>query len=750
MVAGAVLAATTMQTAQNPPFSALLLPWLLVLPHTLGAQEPAAPAGFGIAGSALTRVHVDQPGDGNVWVLAKGYKARFGRAGSEFIPYFGARAPRHFGVGLRLVSVRRGERSVPLDLNTAPEVHDLQVTYRRGLVQEVWDLRDQEVEHSYFLECPDGTGDLSVRLALSSELVATPTTTGIEFVHQELGRVEYGAVVTRDAGGRRVETLPRLVRDADGSMAIELYVPEAFLATATGQLTIDPIVKAVAVDTGTDQNGDPDVAFEPTTRNWLVAYVRSFSVNDADIISRRFTADGTFLEETVVATGSRESRSPSVGANGPARQFLIAWDEDTAIADRVIYGRTRDAASTVQSPAKVLLDTSGVGNDDFGPDVGGSIATDASGSLYAVVCTSTINSAQVISWLRVTTGLSVTSGILSGVSQFGSFGRISKVRPTNGVWCATFLVASGSGQRVMATVLQPTGTLLPNAVVDNNAVCGEGDIAGDGKDFFVVHSRSVGAGNSDIIGTRLRLGISLAVISQANLTQIEPGAVPSRDQVRPRVAFDGTRYTYAYQEAVGAAGSFDLFGAVLSLTSPLFFSDGHRALHAASTAVESDLAIAATGEMGGEAARSFLVYMRISSGNVDVAGLLFDGTSPNGGITSKATGCGGHALTAASIPAIGGTLDLRATRVNAASQVFLIGLPTAGVKLCAASCALGVNPILVTVPGHTIDLPIPPDVGLIGGTLAVQNALLNGVGGCAPPTFPVTLTVSNTLVVTLQ
>src|SRR5262245_14004774 len=86
----------------------LLLPVLLLSGATAVPAQRApglAPARLG----PLRSVLVDRPGDGNTWVLAPGYKARFGIDGVDFIPYFGAKAKRTFPLAFRLRSLRRGD-----------------------------------------------------------------------------------------------------------------------------------------------------------------------------------------------------------------------------------------------------------------------------------------------------------------------------------------------------------------------------------------------------------------------------------------------------------------------------------------------------------------------------------------------------------------------------------------------------------------------------------------------------------------
>lgn len=710
-----------------------------------GAQIPRPPVEVR-PGHSLTRVHVDTPGDGYVWVLAPGYKARFGVDGVEYIPYFGAKAERSYPVVFKVAAITRGARAVPFLVRALPTVEGERIRFDRGAVTEVWDLRRDEVEQSFVVTDPTGSGDLVVRLDVRSDLAPADIGDGLRFVHPSLGHVHYGDVLAFDAAGRRVTT-PSLLC-AEG---IELRVPASFADGARGTFTLDPVVRTVDVNGGSDAVGAADVAFEPTTGNWLVAYVRQFSNFDSDIITRRFNSAGDFLEEVVVASGSRESQHPSVAANGLARQFLIAWDEDAGVSDRVILARTRAAASASQGSTFTVLDTSGIGNRDEFPAVGGSIATDATGSTYAVLCLSDDSVGRHVSALRVTTGGAVALvGTASVATHDVSAVRITKARRNDETWMSVYTAAGAGGQHVHATDVPAVGSSFRRVRIDDQGDCRLGGIAGSATAFFVVYARRVGSGNSDIFGARVRSLTSLSAGAPTNLTAIEPGAAVGLDQTNPTLAFDGCRYTYAYQEAAGAAGSFDLFAAVVSVPE-LRFTDGHRSLHTASAANERNPRMASTGDMGGAAARSFVVFDRIqTNGNIDVAGTLFDGFSLAGGVTTIATQCGNHQLVAENEPALGGTLRLRTSRRQPDSQIFLIGLPVPPLALCAAGCALGVSPILVSLIGSDLDLPIPCGVHLIGGEFAVQNVFVGGVGGCLPPATPIALITSQTLVIRLR
>lgn len=717
---------------------------LLLLALGTSAQDLIPPAAVA-PGRGLTGVHVDTPGDGDVWVLAPGYKARFGADAVEFFPYLGPQAPRLFPVTFRLRGITRGAQELAWRADAPPRASAGRVTFDRGLVQEVWQLRDGEVEQTFVLADPAGSGDLVVQLDVQTDLTAEDVVDGLRWTHPTLGAVHYGDVTTLDAHGRRCRSAARWCEGG-----IELRVPAAFLAAAQGAVTVDPVVRAVTIDTGSDQCLNADVAYEPTTRQWLVAYAREFATTDSDIITRRFDADGTFREEIVVATGSRESRNPSVGANAVGRQFLIAWDEDTGIANRVILGRTRDAASAAQGATFTVLDTSGLGNDDFAPAVGGSIATDANGGTYAVFCLSDSSAGLSVSFVRVTTGGATSFRGIVSQGHDAQDVRALKARTTDDPWVCVYRRNNGGVSHVHMVDAPATGTVFRSIGIDSSGDCRLGGVAGRAPEYLVVHSRTVASGNSDIFCRSVQM-TRTTILARAltNLTAIEPGAIPSRDQTSPSVAFDGCRFTYAYQEAVGAAGAYDLFAAVVSAPT-LTFTDGHVALHAPSQQVERFPVIAATGEMGGPVARSFVVFDQIFSGNVDVNGVLFDGIRPGFGVSVVNTGCGSVQLSALDEPIMGITVRLRASRISTSAQLFTLGVPATPIPLCAAGCALGMNPIVATVLGTSLDLPIPCGATLVGAQLAVQNFLVGGSNGCQPPSTPVALEASPTLVLRVR
>ncbi len=701
------------------------------------AQDSVPPA-FAAPGN-LIGVHIDVQSDGAILVLAPGYKARFARGSVEYHPYFGPHAPRNFPVTLRLVSARRGASELPIAPEATPAVAARRITFDHGGIVETWDLDVWQAEQSFALAKPDGEGDLVLEVAVTTGLACVDVASGLSFVAPGFGEVRYGDVLTIAGARTQVESESRWRDDR-----IELRVPDAFLDAAQGTLVVDPLVSTFTIDAGSDDNRDPDVAYEPGSDCWLVVYERAFSSFDIDIVGRRYTGAGTLLEETVIAGGTRESLNPSVAANAGARQFLVAWDEDRLL-DRIVLGRTRSAVSTAQGTEFLLRDASGLANQN--PVVGGSAATDAENNRYLVGCDEGDFDAA---WLVVTTTSAVSFSQQSPTQRNLA---VTKVRQTGLPWliafhvagrltCETFFPLSGSGQRV--TVNGTVGTRPPA-------------VAGSRDRFLVVHEVPVAGNGLDVIGVLLSLdrGAFLTLGAQVNLSVLESGVTVSNDQRGPSVSCDGCRFTYAYVES-RAGGSTDPFAATVFFEGQIpVFMDAHQRLQAAtSTESEDELAIAGMGDIGGAAGRTLAVFQRrVSASDHDVIGARYDGVAPGTGATFAPTGCGGlaePAITVSGPPALGATISIDIARLAPANTFILVGLPGPSVPLCAAGCQLGLGQILSTVAGSaTLPLTIPCDRNIVGARLAAQGLVLGFLSGCGPPVFGVSFVVSDTVTLTI-
>lgn len=704
------------------------------------SPPPATPAA-----AALSTVLVDVAGK-EVRVLAPQYKLIAGGDGVRFEPYRGGRgapAPLTF----RLAAVRRGASVLPLREAAPPELLREAMRIDHGSVHEHWLWRTGVAEQRFLVPTHPGDGDLVITLAVATDLHCVDVEPGVAFCRDDRALVHYGDVTTIDAMGRRVTTATRVV---DGGL--ELVVPAAFCADATWPLLVDPIVAPLAVDTGSDDVRNPEVAFEPGVQRWLVVYERHQSSLDIDIIARRYTREGVLLEEVGVAIGSRESRNPTVAANTSANQFCVVWDEDR-LFDRVVLGRLRNAFDTTQGAEFVIRDANGDSNQN--PAIGGSIATDADNDRYLIV--SERGAASMDYTVVSTTGTVVQTSTRSQTQQRRP--RINKARATGEAWVIAseangdILVEAGpvNGLGALQSAPLPEFERQP-AVAGRNGMFA---LTWVSEDPFTNKGR--------LFGRVLRLNGNVLTVGVAplNLRTNEPGGSLSRDQSIPALSYDGRRFTVAYRERQ-TSGIDQPFAAVFGFDNPfatsVTFHDGHVALSSVTTP-HGALAMASEGDMGLESVRSLIVFDRVAAGgDRDVLAVRFDGKQPGDEITVEPTGCGGAAApqyATLGSTALGSSVTLQ--MAGPGVPLWLLGEPIGAsppLVLCqgtTGSCRLGVAlPLFGLSASSTFSVQMPILPSFVGSQLAAQGVMLGASGGCDASLLGQPFTVGDTLVLTVR
>ncbi len=308
------------------------------------------------------------------------------------------------------------------------------------------------------------------------------------------------------------------------------------------------------------------------------------------------------------------------------------------------------------------------------------------------------------------------------------------------------------GTDLVAFVLPADGSRALRTTIAAADQHGRPSIAGDGTDFLVVNTRPTRLNNDDVFAVHLRWdGTQLQVVATHDLTTREPGAIPSLNQRDPVVSHDGCRFAYAYLEPGGTAFD-DAFGATILLgNGPPTFHDGHQLLVTSADRAELNPALASIGEMGGPRGPYFFVCDQvIATSNTDVVGAIYHGTTNTIGVRSVRTSCifNDESLTVAGPPALGNTVRFTLAVPIGSAPILMIGHEIAPLPLCGL-CRLGLDP-LVFLATASLDWSIACDPNLLGLQVAVQGLLLQASGGCAPPTTPIALRVSDTKVLTVQ
>ena len=246
--------------------------------------------------------------DGELHAVTQAYVARFDPGAVELTPAFGRSARRTYPMRISMRSIGRGAREswraapghAPL-----PELTETSVSYKHAAgIVERYDARTDGLKQSVvFAAEPEGRGDLVVRYALETDLRCAPTerAASLWFAADEVGGVAVGAVTGIDAAGRR----------ADGHMAFDgtelvLTLPEAFVATASYPLELDPLF-GPQLNTGVSFDDHfPDIAYDAASGVWGVAFeFPASATSSAAYMMRQDDATGAMLGGVFLGLGEQ-------------------------------------------------------------------------------------------------------------------------------------------------------------------------------------------------------------------------------------------------------------------------------------------------------------------------------------------------------------------------------------------------------------------------------------------------------------
>jgi hypothetical protein len=141
-----------------------------------------------------------------------------------FIPDLGPDAPRNFPVHFALESVTVGGGTDRVRREAAPIRAGDRITYERGTLREIYDLRIGEMEQSFVLDELETRGEIAVRVRVASELARGISDSGLSFSNEH-GRVGVSRAIAIDAVGTRTPLETKLAGDA-----LEIRVPADVVA----------------------------------------------------------------------------------------------------------------------------------------------------------------------------------------------------------------------------------------------------------------------------------------------------------------------------------------------------------------------------------------------------------------------------------------------------------------------------------------------------------------------------------------
>ena len=689
--------------------------------------------------------------DGELHAVTQAYVARFDPGAVELTPAFGRSARRTYPMRISMRSIGRGAREswraapghAPL-----PELTETSVSYEHAAgIVERYDARTDGLKQSVvFAAEPEGRGDLVVRYALETDLRCAPTerAASLWFAADEVGGVAVGAVTGIDAAGRR----------ADGHMAFDgtelvLTLPEAFVATASYPLELDPLF-GPQLNTGVSFDDHfPDIAYDAASGVWGVAFeFPASATSSAAYMMRQDDATGAMLGGVFLGNPGAH---PGIASVRQAGRFLVVWQDNSSGAGNIRCRAVRASDGALSNTVTVA----GTPADEVAPDVGGDAF--AAGDLEALVVWETagvgIEGVQVTvpvnSGDPVVVGAPVTLDPTPGarapaISKSGGFD------PANGgrYVIAWELPLSGVDFVGYVGVDRDLNLLTPMMLTASGLPIDNPDVDGDGTEFLIVfESRENGAGTDhDIWGQPVAFcagGAALCGPSAAAIT-----AVPNDDERQPAVACVGPMFVVAWADSNPGSTTEYRIGAtnvargtttpcnqqVLTGNATAFLSSYPALCAKRTNGVESDEALLTWEQRENSTGNSLLRSHRYRPFN---GGLVV----PVPGVG----GCGAGGNAAPAGPFAVGNAAFGLTLQNAdpsATAGFLLFDTTMSAPTTCGACALLTpqltSPLYPVVNGNAAaPLPIPCLGALIGFTLDAQWAVLGPVPAAPPcPFFP--------------
>lgn len=695
-------------------------------------MTPMSPA---IALPATVRHDVAQ--DGTRWARGASWKASFDDQTFTFIPFLGSDAARNWPLALTLQQVAVGEQH--LALTAAPTTRNGDVLHaERGACTERFDLRSEAVEQSWIFHQLPTRGELRLRLHVATDLRGEDLGADLWFQGPD-GGIRYDRAVAIDARGLRCPLQLDL-----HDKTIELTVPAAFVEQAELPLIVDPFTTTTPIAFTGSFAGNPDLAFDYTTQEFLLVWQHAYSATDHDVWAQRLDLGQTPIGApfTIDFTTTAWTK-PHVANNGLTDRFLVVAECSAALTSpRWIGGRMFDVAQGVGTAFDVERPgvTSTLAGDALSPDVGGD-PLELGPTYFTVVWEHEYSTTDHdIRMRQVTTDGSLRGNAPTGIDTSTGFESVPRIGKSNGyssgnnqagqhwtvVWQRTY---SATDEDIRGTCLTWDGQfvqgissyVISSASADERApvVSSPTDEDAGVRHHLIAYSRAVAGQDTDI-----ELSVwdnSLQRRVDRNLQTLEgAGAWQPWPQGLPAVDCDGVRFSVAYSELFGGTGGdFDVRVSTVAFlpgSGTLAVHEGRVAL-AVSSRFESDPAIASTWSGGGGSVYHGILWQDFTPPTMyGVHATIYRAHASQPLPTMRATGCGGLGIAMSDLPALGRSVSFDQTDSGPLTG-FLFGFRTAQPIGACPGCTLGVQGSTFANP---FSVAVPPTATLVGVQLACQ------------------------------
>ncbi len=617
--------------AQTPDVTAAQL-----LP--VGREQPAPPRVPPLEGLDLSRliappVLFDKPGDGAIWVRGETYKASFDAAGATYIPYLGSHAPRNFPVRFTVNAVSAGGRTLALAEAVAPRRDGDRIVYDRGTVEERYECGPEGIEQVFVVGSEPGGGDLVVRMEVETDLACEGVgEQGLVFSAEGLGAVRYGRAIAFDGQGARVDAPLRW----DG-WEIELRVPAAFVAAASGPITIDPLISSFCVAcTPFVDNLNPDASYDETSDRFMVVYEAVFSATDHDVRSIELDSTGAFIPGSVadIDTTSVSWFRPRIANNNAANRHLVVANTIGPVSfpgETGVGGRLRNAGSTSMLPQFTIES-----NTAFllagAPDVGGDPSA-VGATLFCVAYPSGYSGTLTIE-IRTfdSSGALSTGGVIGSASALITPSGSAAVSKSNGATEWTIAWSNSVSDLVFAGRVASNGSFLSGGVLVSGSLTAD-DIEptvsspdAQGR-VLVAWTRLLATG--DVVLARVLQGLTplTPATDLASLAGVTPSSL---DRGAPSADSDGCGFTVVFREGDPSVGVTELYAATFhySPDGSIGLTEGSLAVPGGGPYTEFLPQIVSKASGGGIGPRHLIVWHRDDGGAIgvdhDILGGIFD------------------------------------------------------------------------------------------------------------------------------
>ncbi|MCP3917736.1 MAG: hypothetical protein GY711_19505 [bacterium] len=560
----------------------------------------------------MTKPLVDVAADGDIWVRTRDFRASLDESGLTVYPVFGKQSPQEWPVRFEVVEATRGNTTLGTAVVGQPVETDTTVELERTGLREVYNVGLDSVEQTFVFDELPGSGDLVVRMAVETELrpvlgESTFNSAGLEngagasemlrFVHDTFGEVTYGQAFVVDAAGARQS----IERTWTGS-AIELRVPESFLANAVLPVTIDPPLDAFSQTFGVADDSRPDIVFCGQSDEYLACWEEYTSAANADVYVTKWNSTGTTQGDSFAIEMSNANwTSPRLAyVYGPDRALVVASVNPDGPSSE-IRGRIVDMSIFDLAGADFQISTFGVPKRN--PDVGGTGRDNLLNTHFCVIWSSLIGGThgnvqyQVVDWdgsfvgTRVTVDSSAANDITPTISN-----GVGDPSSNSHYWTVAWIRDSnddGRGQVYARRIVWSGGAASGegNFQVESSALCANPSVTSqfdadlgntNERPSIVAYDRRFASGSHPSGFQRsiyARVIIDGEVFGRSLISATLEDFDPELDQWGPSIATDGRGFflTYAEESWFGiGTENFDMYMVSGNISDEVF--DGRIAL----------------------------------------------------------------------------------------------------------------------------------------------------------------------------